>query len=120
MQNNISLGKLGEDFACQYLVNKGYKLICRNYRKKFGEIDIVAKDKDGTLVFVEVKTMKPGILKPEDNLSFDKLRKLKKICDGFANANPSYIREEKGWRIDLLALTQSEETFEVKHYENIG
>lgn len=46
---------LGEDVATKYLSSKGYKILDRNYSKRYGEIDIVAK-KQNTLVFVEVKT----------------------------------------------------------------
>jgi Holliday junction resolvase-like predicted endonuclease len=53
-----SVGSTGEETACGYLVNNGYKILERNYRTKFGEIDIVAKSPDKTLVFVEVKTMR--------------------------------------------------------------
>ena len=49
------LGKFGEDLACEYLVKNGYKIIGRNYRINFGEIDIIAREGD-TLCFVEVKT----------------------------------------------------------------
>ena len=49
------LGKLGEDLACAELERRGYAILERRYRTKFGEIDIVARE-DGTTVFVEVKT----------------------------------------------------------------
>jgi len=49
------LGKTGEDAATLYLRTKGYKIMSRNYRSRFGEIDIVAKTGE-TVVFVEVKT----------------------------------------------------------------
>ena len=52
---NVELGKHGEDIAADYLKRSGYSIITRNYRRRFGEIDIVAS-KDSTLVFVEVKT----------------------------------------------------------------
>jgi putative endonuclease len=50
-----SLGKLGEDLACVELVRRGYAIVARRYRTRFGEIDIVARDGE-TMVFVEVKT----------------------------------------------------------------
>ena len=50
-----SLGKLGEDLACAELERRGYAVLARRYRTRFGEIDIIARDKDFT-VFVEVKT----------------------------------------------------------------
>lgn len=48
-------GKTGEDMATEYLLKKGYMIICRNFRCFQGEIDIVARDND-YLVFIEVKT----------------------------------------------------------------
>ncbi len=48
------LGKLGEDLACAELSRRGYAILARRYRTRFGEIDIVS-ERDGTVVFVEVK-----------------------------------------------------------------
>jgi putative endonuclease len=48
------LGKLGENLACAELERRGYAILARRYRTRFGEIDIVARDGD-TTVFVEVK-----------------------------------------------------------------
>ena len=53
------LGTAGEDAACIELERLGYRIIERNYRSRFGEIDIVAVDAD-TVVFVEVKTKTSG------------------------------------------------------------
>ena len=50
-----SLGILGEDLACAELRRRGYEIVGRRYRTRFGEIDIVAREGDYT-VFVEVKT----------------------------------------------------------------
>ena len=48
------LGRLGEDLALAHLERLGYRLVTRNYRTRFGEIDLIVSD-DATLVFVEVK-----------------------------------------------------------------
>ena len=48
-------GRRGEDAACAYLERHGYKVVDRNYRCRWGEIDVIAV-KGGTLAFVEVKT----------------------------------------------------------------
>jgi putative endonuclease len=48
------LGKTGEDLACEELERRGYAILARRYRTRFGEIDIVARA-NGTIVFVEVK-----------------------------------------------------------------
>ena len=51
-----SLGKYGEDFACRYLQNMGYKLLARNFRcHRYGEIDLIV-EKSGCISFIEVKT----------------------------------------------------------------
>ena len=126
MQNKSIIGKLGEDLACNYLVKKGYQIINRNYRLKIGEIDIVAKNKNKILIFIEVKTMKqsgnPAIaeLSPEDNLTKSKLKRLSRTCEFFLMEKPELLDEKRGWRIDLIAVSLNEElnaTF--RHYENI-
>jgi len=59
MATKREIGVEGEDMAVKALKKKGYKIIEKNYRSKFGEIDIVAEDK-GYLVFVEVKRRSSG------------------------------------------------------------
>ena len=54
-----SLGKAGEDLACAELRRRGYELLDRRYRTRFGEIDIVARHR-GAIVFVEVKARAGG------------------------------------------------------------
>jgi putative endonuclease len=48
------LGRLGEDLALEHLERLGYRLVARNYRTRFGELDLIVCD-DTTIVFVEVK-----------------------------------------------------------------
>jgi putative endonuclease len=52
--DRISLGRSGEDRACRELERRGYAVLARGYRTRFGEIDIIARD-GPTIVFVEVK-----------------------------------------------------------------
>jgi putative endonuclease len=52
-----TLGKAGEDLACRELQRRGYAVLARRYRTRFGEIDIVCQDQQ-TVVFVEVRTRK--------------------------------------------------------------
>jgi putative endonuclease len=54
-KHRIALGKSGEDLACRELERRGYAIIARRYRRRGGELDIVARDGQ-TTVFVEVKT----------------------------------------------------------------
>ena len=50
----VLFGKSGEDLACRELERRGYAIVARRYRRRGGELDIIARD-GGTLVFVEVK-----------------------------------------------------------------
>lgn len=149
-------GRLGEDIACQYLVDKGYKIILRNYTKPWGEIDIIAKSPDKILVFVEVKTMRQlyqstvdnpvnnlatnpasfndsdndsdnnndniAELMPEENLTVAKYRRLCRSAEAFSRRFRGLIDEEKGWRIDLITitLTNNQDSCVLKHYQNIS
>ena len=65
-----SFGKSGEDLACQELQRRGYAILARGYRSRFGEIDIIAKD-DETIVFIEVKTGPWAALSPRERLVRD-------------------------------------------------
>ncbi len=124
--NKSETGKIGEDIACEYLTNKGYKILLRNHREKSDEVDVIAKAKDKTLVFIEVKTMQGPLdslsgLVPEDQLTGSKFHKISRACRVFAAKHPNLINDKKGWRIDLVAITlgESENDFQITHYENI-
>ena len=54
-------GNIAEEQAAKYLQEKGYKILARNFSCKMGEIDIIAQDKQKTLVFVEVKQRKTNL-----------------------------------------------------------
>jgi len=120
--NKSEIGKLGENIACRYLVENGYKVIERNFRQKWGELDIIAKAPDKTLVFAEVKTMigdDGNGLQPEDQLTKAKLKKLQRTASLYAGHWPELIDDNKGWRIDLIALTINDKSYVIKQYENI-
>lgn len=87
-QQHLEIGRLGEDLACRFLKSKGYSIFERNFRKKQGEIDIIAK-KDSRIHFFEVKTVscenlendvshetKKDTYRPEDNIHPLKLKRL--------------------------------------------
>ena len=54
------LGSLGEQLACEHLERLGLRILERNYRTRWGELDIIAADADRLLVFCEVKTRRAG------------------------------------------------------------
>jgi len=136
MTQKAELGKSGEDLACRYLVDKKFKIIERNFRKPWGELDIIAKSPDKTLVFVEVKTMRqfgnesgnqpnsyPQLpnseIEPEMQMTSAKIKKTKRAASLYAASFPEFIDDKKGWRIDLLALTINRGNCVINHYENI-
>jgi putative endonuclease len=53
------LGRLGEDLAHEHLERLGFRILARNFRTRFGELDLIACD-DATIVFVEVKARRLG------------------------------------------------------------
>lgn len=128
MNKASAVGRYGEELACKYLENKGYRVLQQNYRKPWGEIDIIAKEKKtGLLVFVEVKTLVKGSgdFTPEGNYSFDKAQKTKRAAQLFAGKYPNWFDEEVGWRVDLITVLLRKAPISsfadciVKHYENV-
>jgi len=116
-------GRRGEEEACSFLKKKGYRIIERNVRFVFGELDIVAKDKNGLLVFVEVKTL-GGLffdsakeLQPEDHMTVSKIKRFRRAAEAYANAHSALITEQ-GYRLDLISICLGD-TKKIIHYENI-
>ncbi len=147
MTSKSEIGKLGEDIACRYLVDKHYKVLDKNYRQKWGEIDIITKSPDKTLVFCEVKTMSQlshpldntlsystgmvrqaqplsnerlaPFLKPEDQMTQKKLQSIQRTASLYAGKYFDLVDDKKGWRIDLIAITLWDDGPELNHYENV-
>lgn len=95
-----TFGSRGEAYVAQFLEKKGYTIIGRNYKKKFGEIDLIAQ-KNQELVFVEVKTRRSEFIEAENLISPAQQRKI------IATAK-AYIAEydliEYAWRFDAALL----------------
>jgi len=81
-------GSEGESVACRHLEGRGYRVLCRNYRCRSGEIDIVARASDETTVFVEVKDRR-GASHGEgfEAVTFGKRRRLVRAARIFAAAH---------------------------------
>jgi putative endonuclease len=79
----VTFGKLGEDLACAELERRGYAIIARRYRRRGGEIDIIARD-GTTVVFVEVKTREGAEYgKPCEAVTSHKRRRMGQIAVDF-------------------------------------
>lgn len=103
-------GDLGEDVACKYLQGKGFRIVERNYLRKWGEIDIVA-EKGPLLSFVEVKsvthekgsrgTSPPGY-RPEENVHPAKLKRLHRAIQTYLLDRK--VPEDRPWRVDVACV----------------
>ena len=109
-----AVGEIGEEIACQFLERKGFKILERNYRKPWGEIDIIA-EKDGVIRFVEVKAVSHEILpdvsremdyRPEEMVTSDKLKKLART----ANLYMENKKDKREFQIDVVGVILSQET----------
>jgi len=99
--------------ALNFLLSKGYTLLSRNFNTRFGEIDLVMKDKD-EMVFVEVKTKKgPLFGTPEEMFTRRKYRKVKNMGILYLNG-----RETK-CRIDMVAIDLWLSPPSLRHYQNV-
>ena len=121
MTRQSETGKLGEEVAARFLKKNRYKILERNYRENWGEIDIVAISPAGTLVFVEVKaiTGPDPYIRPEEHLTRAKLIRLERTAELYANNQKDRLLAN-GWQIDLLAIVIDGDSAEIKHYENIS
>lgn len=78
--SNIAVGIQGEDLACAYLERKGWRIEARNWRCAEGELDIIATDAEGVLVFCEVKCRSGrGYGDPLEAITMAKIRKLRQL-----------------------------------------
>ncbi len=115
------LGDIGERIAKNYLKEKGYKVLDRNFRySKLGEIDLVAQ-KGAEVIFFEVKArMRKGLseFKPEDNITRIKQKKLVKLAQIWLAKHPA-AAGDTGWQIDVLAIEiYRNKSFDIRHLEN--
>ncbi len=109
-KENKLLGKAGERKACAYLKKQGYKILERNFKNPFGEVDIIA-EKDGDVVFVEVKTrLSDSYGQPSEAVT---RARIKKYIDG-ANYYFSGRRQDCIIRFDIIEILRGE----INHIEN--
>ena len=87
-----SAGQAGEQLAVDYLIARGFALLGRNYRTKFGEIDIIAKRK-GVVYFIEVKARGWGsLIDPLEAVTPAKAKRLRRVAEHYLLKNPRIER----------------------------
>ena len=128
MARHNKIGEIGEELAAKMFQKKGYKIIERNYRKKWCEIDIIAEkprkrrifkqSEPAKLVFIEVKTrVGERFGSPEESINYEKKRRLARSADAYA-AFSNYKGE---YQVDAICIVLNENgTLQrADHYENI-
>lgn len=110
-----SIGKQGEQIAANYIEQKGYQIVERNYRFGRGEIDIIA-EQENMLIFIEVKTKKFGDF--GDPIQWINRRKQRQI----GTVARGYLYEKKidnrDCRFDVITLKWENGAYEINHIEN--
>ena len=98
------LGRTGERLAMEHLSAAGYQIIERNFRCRYGEIDLIAEE-DDELVFVEVKTRRGNAYGlPEDAVTPSKQLRLIQLALYYLDLHNC---SERSWRIDVVAVQMS-------------
>ena len=99
-------GDWGEEYARRFLEGKGYSILESNYRGKYGEIDLVAREGE-CLVFVEVKLRRPRQAgRAVEQLSRRKQRRLRELAAAYGMEHPELPADQ---RIDLVAIDLGED-----------
>ena len=115
--NKRKSGEYYETKVCEYLTDKGVRILERNFRSKNGEIDIIFRD-GKYLVFAEVKfrsTVHFG--RPEEAVSFSKQRTISRVSDFYRKRYG--ISDFEPQRFDVIAMEPGEDDFlQIKWYKN--
>lgn len=114
MAHHIDFGKQGEEIAAQYLIDKGYEILERNWRNRHKEIDIIAKDGD-ELVIVEVKTRQTDEYgNPDVAVTLQKQRLLISAANAYLFRNNLDVET----RFDIISIVFKEGKPVIEHIED--
>lgn len=105
--DNQTKGRLGEDAVCSELEKRGHRIVQRNFRKSFGEIDIISQI-DRFIVFTEVKTRKSqSMVSGVDAVNYSKRKKIILTADFYlCNVYPGLMTRPKLQpRYDIAEVT---------------
>lgn len=120
-QNSTSeFGMFAEHYAAKYLKSKSYEILGHNFRKPWGEIDIIVQ-KEGILIFVEVKANKkdlPGF-EPELRVNSDKKYRMRRIAETYLLTHK--YPDDQPWQMDVVSvsLDQNRGVAKIRHFKNI-
>lgn len=114
---NKDIGSYTENIAATYLLSNGYSILDRNYRNKFGEVDIICQ-KDNLIIFVEIKSRYTNSFgNPLESVSCHKQKKiilLSKFYILYKKLSDFNIRYD----VIEIYLNHLNNTYEVNHLED--
>lgn len=114
--HKVEIGKLGEEKAAQYLRKKGWKILQRNFKARYGEIDIVAQYAD-VLVFIEVKTrIGSAYGSPEESVTPRKLREVVETAQYYKMLHPNL---PDALRVDVIGIVLDATTLLPTYFNHI-
>jgi putative endonuclease len=100
-RRRVILGETGENLACEELARRGYAIVARRYRRRGGEIDVVALD-GSTVVFIEVKTRAGGAFGgAAEAVTPGKQRRIAAVAADFL---ARHRLEDRACRFDVVAV----------------
>ena len=114
------VGNVGERLARRHLEARGYHIVEANYRCRWGEIDLIARE-GSVWVFIEVRTRRSNAYgSPEESVTESKARRLVLTAQDYLSQQTATSSEAQ-WRIDLIAirLGRGQHVLDVRHLENI-
>ena len=106
MRPTMQLGQDGEELAAQHLTADGFTVLDRNWRCREGELDIVARDADGTLVFCEVKTRSSDLFGlPAEAVGRVKANRIRHLALRWLDDHPE-ARSRDDIRFDVVSVVR--------------
>ena len=111
------LGISGEDYCSAKLQEQGYEILQRNFYSQYGEIDIIARDKN-SIVFLEIKTRtKESIEQAQCSITYSKQKKLTKTAMYFMK-DYSNTTDFLEFRFDVIIIKKENNQIFMKHFKN--
>ena len=118
MAAHNDLGKWGEELAAYFLLRKGYTIVERDWKSGHRDIDIIAIDKDNTVVFVEVKTRRNRVFgEPEDAVDYMKLRNLRSAINHYIKYK--YINTNVRFDVISIIGTPDVGVPDINHFQDV-
>ncbi|OGC38746.1 hypothetical protein A3K42_01770 [candidate division WWE3 bacterium RBG_13_37_7] len=112
--NTRTIGSFGEKIAAKYLISKGYKILLSNWTCYAGEIDLITRNPNGMLTFVEVKYIRNKFCLPENLFNYKKKKHLRRTIGQYLGSH-----QFETWSFDLICISGVYPKVQVNHYKNL-